>query len=191
MRYVAAIVFLAFVVEAAAASNLTVLFDFDGERSAAAVSEMKNELRQQLRRTGLRLDLRLRSEAGQAEVFEDVVLFRFRGDCRMADVASLMDERGPLAWTHAADGDVLPFGEVACDRVRQAIQSALWGGEHAHRDVLFGRALGRVVAHELVHMLAQTHAHGQTGVTQAALSGIKLIAPDVPPVPEIRKRSRF
>jgi hypothetical protein len=36
----------------------------------------------------------------------------------------------------------------------------------AQRDLLLGRALGRVVAHELYHIVAQTARHGRAGVAK-------------------------
>jgi hypothetical protein len=38
-----------------------------------------------------------------------------------------------------------------------------------------GRALGRVVAHELVHILTRSGNHAREGVAQTALSGKELI----------------
>jgi hypothetical protein len=72
---------------------------------------------------------------------------------------------------------VQPYGEVACDKVAAAVRSAMSGEDYARRDVLLGRALGRVVAHELMHMLARSGAHTETGVGRAALSGKRLISP--------------
>jgi hypothetical protein len=45
---------------------------------------------------------------------------------------------------------------------------------------LLGRALGRVVAHELVHMLTKSKQHGRDGVEKAALSARQLIAESLP-----------
>lgn len=180
MRFVVATACLAAGLASASASTLTVLLDLPDEQNAVSIKAMTDELRVQMRSSGVKLDIRMKSAALQNEVFDDVVQFRFRGSCRMADYAQFMDERGPLAWTHTSDGDVLPFGEVSCDRVRRAVQSALWGGERGQRDRLFGRALGRVVAHELVHMLQKSHAHTRTGFTKAALSGSDLIQTDLP-----------
>ena len=53
------------------------------------------------------------------------------------------------------------------------------GGDFNHTDLLFGRALGRVIAHEVVHMLSKSGAHGNQGVAKPALSGSSLIAPDL------------
>ncbi|MGP8248142.1 MAG: hypothetical protein ACLQVN_26965 [Bryobacteraceae bacterium] len=59
--------------------------------------------------------------------------------------------------------------------VRKAVLSALWGQDYGRQELLFGRALGRVLAHEVYHMMAKTTRHGSTGVTMPALSDAQLI----------------
>jgi hypothetical protein len=49
-------------------------------------------------------------------------------------------------------------------------------GEFGKSDLLLGRALGRVLAHEVYHILAKTTGHGRAGVAKSALSGRQLIA---------------
>ncbi len=162
--------------EIAIGTNLTILLDFETRPSEASVTAMNQEIRQLLGRTGVRLDLRLRSEVAAQEDFEEIVLMRFKGACQMSNMPPLIDERGPLAWSHTAEGEILPFGDVACDRIRRSVEDALFGGEKGRRDQLFGRALGRVVAHELYHIIGGVHTHGKKGVAQASLSGRELIS---------------
>jgi hypothetical protein len=95
-----------------------------------------------------------------------------------------------MAFTYSTDGVVQPFGEVACDKVTSAVRSAMSGGDFANADVLLGRALGRVLAHEVVHMLSKSGAHGRTGVARPALSGSQLIAPELRLEPEDLERMR-
>jgi hypothetical protein len=59
--------------------------------------------------------------------------------------------------------------------VAASVRSALWGEDFAKADVLLGRALGRVLVHELVHMLTQSGRHAKQGVEQPALSGQQLV----------------
>jgi len=49
-----------------------------------------------------------------------------------------LDERGPMAFTHTSDGEVLPFSEVLCDRVGVAAQSAMANPRRC-RSVAVGR----------------------------------------------------
>ena len=50
------------------------------------------------------------------------------------------------------------------------------GGDYAVGDKLMGRAVGRVLAHELVHILSNSKQHGKEGVAKTALSPTNLIA---------------
>jgi hypothetical protein len=94
-------------------------------------------------------------------------------------VGYLYDERGPMAFTYSTDGVVQPFSAVACDQVTSIVRSAMAGGDFANADVLLGRALGRVLAHEVVHILSKSAVHGHAGVARTALSGSQLIAPEL------------
>ncbi len=137
---------------------------------------MKQEVETVLKPSGFRFDWRTRAEAGAAS-FDNLVVVRFNGNCVAEPVGYLYDERGPLAFTHTTSGEVQPYSEVACDKVAAAVRSAMTGSDYANADRLLGRALGRVVAHEMIHMLAKSGAHAESGVGRAALSGKRLIAP--------------
>lgn len=106
----------------------------------------------------------------------DLAVVRFRGNCRMEFEQVFLDERGPLAFAHTADGDVLPFAEVLCDRVRRAARSAMHGGDFARGQELMGRAMARVLAHELWHIKTNSTGHARSGVARHALSGRQLIS---------------
>jgi len=155
--------------------RLTVVLDFTGPHSARSIQEMKNELRVILDGAGLELDWRSPEEASQISA-DNLVVVRFNGTCILEPVPYLYDERGPLAFTHASAGEPLPFSEVACDTVTSSMRSAMVGGDYKKADLLLGRALGRVVAHELVHMLTRSAEHSRAGVEKKALSGSELIA---------------
>lgn len=167
------------------AAELTVLLDFEAAHrqtrelmAPKAMAAMKDEINTLLTgRTAkpVQVSLRLRSDMKPRENFDDVVLVKMKGTCKMENFAPLLDERGPYAWTHTVDGEILPFSEVACDRVRRAVSEALWGGERKQRDTLFGRALGRVVAHELMHILNREADHEHSGVFKRALTPRELI----------------
>jgi hypothetical protein len=173
--------------------GITIVLDFQGPRSEPSVVEMKREFAGIMKDTALRFDFRSRSQASK-EVLSDLLVVRFTGKCRLEPVGYLVgylyDERGPMAFTYSTDGIVQPFSEVACDKVTSAIRSAMAGGDFAHADVLLGRALGRVLAHEVVHMLSKSGAHGRTGVARMALSGSQLIAPELRLGPEDLERIR-
>ena len=155
-------------------SKLTVVLDFQGTRSDQAVTEMERETEGILKASGLHLDWRMAADAAR-ESFDDLVVVQFKGACRVEPIPYVYDELGPLAFTYSADGTVQPFTQVSCDKVAASVRSAMWGDDFHKADLLFGRALGRVLAHELVHVLTASGRHGHEGVARPALSGKDLI----------------
>ena len=174
----AAMAYLAVAASPVHPTALTIVLEFQGPHSDRSIEEMKRELETVMKGSGLTFDWRTRSQA-TGDSFANLVVVRFKGKCVLEPVAYLYDERGPLAFTYSTGGEVQPFSEVACDRVVAAARSAMSGGDFAHADLLLGRALGRVVAHELVHILSKSGEHGREGVAQPALSGLRLIAPEM------------
>jgi hypothetical protein len=155
---------------------LTIVFRFDGPYSRESLLEMKRELGTILRDSGIQVDWRDQSRLSPTDSFPNLVVVKFRGKCRMEPVPYLYDERGPLAFTYSTDGAMLPFSEIECDQVRSSLRTAMWGGDYRRSDLLFGRALARVLAHELYHVLAKTHSHAGQGIAEKSLSGAQLIS---------------
>jgi hypothetical protein len=141
-----------------------------------AFEEMQREMNRLLARSERRVEFLDRKQIQPGVDVADLTVVRFRGNCRMTVDPVYLDERGPLAFAHTADGDVLPFAEVLCDRVRKAALSAMHGGDHAKGQELMGRAMARVLAHELWHVKTNSTGHTKSGVTRHALSGKQLIA---------------
>jgi hypothetical protein len=150
------------VAASAASPKLTIVLDFQGPHSARSIDAMKQEVEAVMQDSGMTFDWRLRGEFGGAAV-ENLVVVRFKGKCVLEPVGYLYDERGPLAFTYSSAGEVQPYSEVACDKVTASVRSAMSGGDFARGDLLLGRALGRVVAHEMAHMLAKSGAHTHAG----------------------------
>lgn len=173
----------------ALAADVAIVVDFDGPHSDRSVQQMKRETEEIVKGSGLHLSWRSRDELHGAEL-PNLVVVHFKGRCVLEPVPFLLDERGPYAITHSSDGAVLPFTEVACDQVTASVRPALWGDDFARSDYLMGRALGRVVAHELVHILTKSGTHGRAGVAQAALSGRQLIGAPLRLSPEDLERLR-
>lgn len=160
-------------------ADVTVIVNFKNSFSAPAVRFMQREVEQILKATGVSLDWRTRAEAGDA-TFNDLVVMTFKGTCVFNPMPVVYDELGPYAITRTTGGEVQPFGEVDCDHVVSSLHTAMAGDDFAKADMLLGRALGRVVAHELVHMLTKSKQHGREGVEKAALSARQLIAESLP-----------
>jgi hypothetical protein len=162
----------------AAAEGVTIVLEFQGSQSDQSVAEMKREFAGIMRDSSLTFDFKSRAEA-ENESYANLVVVRFKGACVLKPIPYLYDERGPLAFTYSTEGEVQPFTEVKCDQVTRAVRSAMSGGDFARADLLMGRALGRVLAHEVVHILTKSGAHGRDGVAKTSLSGSQLIAPEL------------
>lgn len=157
----------------------TVYFKFEGPTTSPVYRSMKLELNSLFLETPLSFEWKRLEEASEFETVPNLVVVRFRGDCRMTHPYPPLDEQGIYAWTAVTDGVILPFSTVDCDRVRNAVSLAMWGGDRARGELLLGRALARIVAHELVHLFTKSAAHGARGVAREALTGAELIADGV------------
>jgi len=167
--------------------GLTIVLEFQGPHSNRSIAEMEQEAQADLKDSGLSLNWTLRGDLNQSFP-SDLVLVRFKGRCILDPGRYSEDEGGPLAFTYVTDGIVLPFSEVDCDRVTASVRSAMWGGDYENADTLLGRALGRVLVHELVHILAGDGMHGHTGIAKRALTGAELISRSLELSPEDLER---
>ena len=159
-----------------AAPVVTLVLQFDEAYSASSLAAMKREVASIVRESGVKVDWRLLSDVHPTDSFEGLVVVRFRGACVIQRPAAMLDERGYYAFTYVTDGDVQPFSEVECDKIANSISSEMTPGQWKDRETVLGRALGRVLAHELFHMLAKSEHHSLAGVTKSALSPAQLVA---------------
>jgi hypothetical protein len=160
----------------AVSNPVTVLLDFDKPHSEMSLEAMEAEVSSLLKATGVAVRWQLKSELSPNSEFAELVLIKLTGYCMTETVPMPMDERGPLAFAHSSDGEVLPFGEVECERVKISLRRFLTGRDNRNEDALLGRALGRVLAHEMYHMLANDRKHTGSGVTRGSLTANELTA---------------
>ena len=159
------------------AASLSIVLDFANAPADSSVAEMKREFEAILKPSGLRLDYKTRREAEQVES-ENLVVVRFTGQCILKAPAGT-PENGTLGFSYTIDGSVQPFGEIDCDRVVRVVGSVMSADDYLRSDQLLGRALGRIVAHEVIHMLSGSGTHARDGVAYKELSGKMLLAPEL------------
>ena len=101
-----------------------------------------------------------------------LVILEFDGSCELSDDAPAAASIAPtrLASTVIENGRILPFVRIDCEALRRFLTPLLAGRSKQESQLLFGRALGRVLAHELHHVADQTTDHTSAGVTRAAVS---------------------
>jgi hypothetical protein len=120
----------------------------------------------------------LKSVSG-GEVSAQLAVVKFLGRCDAAGASIPRAMKpGALGWTHVSDGTILPFSDIDCDGIRQFLEIGLLSVNAKDRAEAYGRAIGRVLAHELYHIFANTAYHGSTGVGKAVYSVRDLLSPD-------------
>jgi len=167
-------------------AGVGVFMQFESAPAAASLEVMKTEVDHLLKASGIEIDWRLVKENHGDESFSRVVFLKFKGSCKSEGAAPPPNDFGTLGETHALgstqvqNGRVLPYSEVECDQVRKALSYLGPGAGRKERQSALGRAMARVVAHELYHILARTTAHAAVGLARATHSLEELIAPEGP-----------
>ena len=157
--------------------TISLLMQFDNARyrSVESYRALEQELRAMLSRPDVDFEFITLEDVKPPAQFQALVSVRMTGTCAVDNRTGLYSP-GPLAFAHSSDGHILPFIEVDCDRVRRHVRGALWGPEMDRAAYLYGRALARVLAHELYHVLSGRAHHTETGLTAPTVSGRQLIS---------------
>jgi hypothetical protein len=141
---------------------------FETTAPPAVQSALEDEVETIMGQLGRHYEWRSLKAAHGNEVSAELAVLTFKG---RGDVEFLQPKEvqpGALGWTHVSDGVILPFSDIDCDRVRGFVQKQLLRRPGTDRASSFGRALGRVVAHELYHIFANTAHHGADGVGKSS-----------------------
>jgi hypothetical protein len=80
-----------------------------------------------------------------------------------------------LAETAISSGVVLPFSRLNCANLTRMIGPVLSDEAGAQRDYLYGRAMARLAAHELYHVMMGSRGHGREGVSKPSFSVADLL----------------
>jgi hypothetical protein len=161
---------------------LAIYYSFATPPPGDVFTEMQSELNRILAPANLRVVWRSTDTQNTgAEDFPDIVVFRFHGTCSFETHWANEDFAGDpgglaLARTHVTDGHVLPFGEVDCNQLRHFIAPEAKSMDPTSRNSALGRAMARVSAHEIYHMLTGSETHAATGIARPAHSRTELTA---------------
>ncbi len=158
---------------------VAVIVDAAAPLPPAVASAFHQEVDLVFRETGYNFSWIDRAEMKPEDSFPDLVVLRLKSECRL-DSRTATAPAGKamaLAWAHRSGDGILPFIEVDCSRVRSMLRVMSHGEPSGVQQEMMGRALGRVVAHELYHVLTGNSNHSHTGIAQAALSAAHLTGP--------------
>jgi len=158
---------------------VALIIDAPSPLSPEVASAFYQEVDLVFRETGYSFSWKNRAEMKPEDSFPDLVVLRLKSECRLdAPITSAPQGKvQALAWAHRSGDDVLPFVEVDCGRVRNMLRVLGHGQPAGVQHEIMGRALGRVVAHELYHVLTGITEHSHAGIAQAALSASHLAGP--------------
>jgi hypothetical protein len=165
----------AFAADTRSPTSIAIILDFEGQHPDRTMQFMESETERILEDSDLHLDWILREDA-VTKSFPDLVVLRFKGDCGLRPIAKAPKAVGSLAFTYTTDGVVQPFSQVSCDKVGAFLLSGRKRGSYKDPEKVMGVALGRVVAHELVHMLLGSGEHAETGVFKPGLTVDQLVS---------------
>jgi hypothetical protein len=155
-------------------SAVALYTDFQHAPDPEVVAALETEVDSILSPLGLPLDWRPINGARAREVSLEVAVISFHGNCDPHQGAPVF-QPGGLGWTHMSDGQIIPFTDVDCDRIRGFIGGRLSGSDSI-RSKLLGRAIGRVVAHELYHILGRRAHHGSEAAGRPEYSVRELLS---------------
>ena len=149
--------------------------DFEHSPSTPVLQAMQAEVDGLLGPDGLHFVWQFLPET-ESKAWLDLAVVRLSGTCAMLPFATNMEPDSRLGWTHVSDGVVVPFAEIDCDAIRSFLLRDLLQTKPKSRDTVYGRAIGRVVAHELLHIFTRTTAHSDHGVDHPTLTRAELMA---------------
>jgi hypothetical protein len=162
----------------AAPGPTTLYTEFHQQPPAAVLAALQDEVASIMEPMGFRFEWRSLSENQGSEVSAELAVVSFKGRCDAAGLAPHSVSPGALGWTHISDGAILPFSDVDCDGIRGFLGKQLLNYSQQERVEVFGRALGRVLAHELYHIFANTTRHGSEGVGKPMYTVQDLVSTD-------------
>jgi hypothetical protein len=177
----AALLILCFSVCANAQSRAVVVYPGHAENlSGVASNALDAELKRLLSPAGIELEFGgADKHSRKTQVASESIVALFEGNCS-ADSLPLMrgvsNSSKVLGQAAVLNDGISPYFRVNCDRIARILTPGIRPLSVAFRDRIFGRALARVAAHELYHILAQTTEHGDSGVAKAQLSFENLVA---------------
>jgi hypothetical protein len=156
---------------------LTVLVDGD-PASPAVLEAMENEADAALAPSGITLAWRLGHELDGRAVNGQLALIHLRGQCRpVGSIPHVSPSASTLGRTHIVNGQVLPIADILCEAIHRLIDRDLRAASSREQEKLFGRAIGRVTAHELYHILLRTTGHSDRGLARFEQSAWELLDP--------------
>lgn len=154
--------------------SLVVFLKGTEQQDASTILNMRDEVRKLLKPAGY--DIEFRSEMGVTPVSGRMIVAEFKGQCHAAAHQDEILQHPDLATTAVSNGHVLPFSQMHCPAISRLLTPDLIDKQLTHRQMLFGRSLGRILAHELYHILSGETGHEHEGIAKSHFSAKDLLS---------------
>ena len=149
-------------------------------RDALVQAHMRHEAMALMRSAGYALEFRDRNARRSGDSAPNLAFVDLIGTCAAASDPTPGpppdDNQPKLAFTAVEDGVVLPFSRIDCGAMSRVLTPLLAREAPAERAFLYGRAMARVLAHELYHVLAQTRDHAAEGIGKPCFTAADLVS---------------
>ena len=137
------------------------------------VHELQLEVQRLLAAADFNVVWRQTQDARTGDQFDKIAVASFNGECSATRLAGQVSAAGDSVLGET-DVDrhwrVQPFFQIDCNQIVRSLTKSIDMLSVPMRNIALGRALGRVIAHELYHILAQTTEHAEAGVAKASFS---------------------
>ena len=164
---------------------MELLTQFDQRPSTSAVGAMSREIEVLYRDVPVSIGWHELAGYQSRVIAPRLVFIYFKGDCRAPRLPPRQSVEGlALAGISRVDGRMLPVVTVDCDRTAGYLWPSMSGAERVNGDAVFGRALARVVAHELYHYLTGTAKHTRSALFRASIPASTLLARELSFAPD-------
>lgn len=167
-------------VTAPSVSHPVALFlDFDHSPSPVIVAGMKTEVQRIFSTSGLQFEWHMLTEPSPGSEFSVLAVVHVKGECRVPSLLPAHDSLpgAALASTPVSGGNILHFTDLECSRVGEYISPLLSGSPQSVREQVLGRAMGRILAHELYHIFTGNQQHADGGIARSFHRRQELVAP--------------
>jgi hypothetical protein len=166
--------------------NLTIAMQFDQPLSLASLHEMKSEFERIMLPAVPRIEWRMLDDVTGNETFNEVVVVRFNGSCEADGLRADLVKSRYLGTTNEQGGEVLPFSRIDCQAILWLLsrQSSVSSGSAFDIQFLVGRAMGRVLAHEVYHAVLKTSDHASHGIAKSKFTPAELLGANLTFEPE-------
>ena len=159
--------------------EVVVYLKTDPAQPAQPIKEMTHEADALMATAGYAISWRALGGSARDASAASLAVIELRGVCQAPQPAAPVESLTAgtsLASTAVADGKVLPYSQLECENLTRLLAAALAKEAADKRDYLYGRAMGRLVAHELFHVLVGTRDHEGSGIAKRSFSANDVLA---------------